>query len=120
LFPFGVSFEAAFKDQRCVCKELNLKTKIKVDLRINTLAPVLGSDFFEVAAGAVESVEVVVSLALEAPVVKTWRNQTPIKTTNIIRVTLLSHSSYLCLWESFVVERRIQPPMLAEAPHHYL
>jgi hypothetical protein len=50
LFPFGVSFEAAFKDQRCVCKELNLKTKIKVDLRINTLAPVLGSDFFEVAA----------------------------------------------------------------------
>jgi hypothetical protein len=82
LIPFGVSFEATFKnqrDQRCVCKKLNLKTKLKVELRINTLAPVLGSDVFEVAAGAVESVEVVVSLALEAPVVETWRNQTSIK-----------------------------------------
>ena len=38
---------------------------------LNTLAPVLGSDFFEVAAGAAESVEVVVSLTLEAPSVET-------------------------------------------------
>jgi hypothetical protein len=40
-------------------------------LKFDTLAPVSGSDFFEVTAGAVESVELFVSLALETPIVET-------------------------------------------------
>jgi hypothetical protein len=48
-------------------------------LRLDTLAPVFGRDFFEAAAGAVESVEVFASLVLEAPIVETQRNQTSIK-----------------------------------------
>jgi hypothetical protein len=92
--PLGSSFEAAFKnqrDQRYVCKKkIEIKTKLKVGLRLDTLAPVFGSDFFEVTAGAVESVEVFASLVLEAPIVETQRNQTSIKDskiTNIIKVT---------------------------------
>jgi hypothetical protein len=43
-------------------------------LKLDTLAPVFGSDFFEVAAGAVESVEVLASLVLETPIAKARRN----------------------------------------------
>jgi hypothetical protein len=39
----------------------------------------LGSDFFEGVAGTVESVEVFVSLALEAPGVEALRGQTSTK-----------------------------------------
>jgi hypothetical protein len=82
---------------------------------------VFGSDFFEVTAGAVESVEVFASLVLEAPIVETQRNQTSIKDSkiaNIIKVILLGYLTYLCLWESLVVERRIQPLMRTELPRH--
>jgi hypothetical protein len=43
-------------------------------LRLDTLAPVLGRVFFTVAVGVAESVEVVVSLTLEAANVKNERN----------------------------------------------
>jgi hypothetical protein len=44
---------------------------------------VFGSDFFEVTAGAVESVETFASLVLETPVVEAQGNQTSIKIQNL-------------------------------------